>query len=122
MVLVTSTVTAQVVLAATVPPTRLILIAPAAGANVPLQLLVMFGVAATTKLAGKVSVKARLVSAIALGLVIIKVSVDGLPAGTLIGENDFAIVGLLTTFNTAVLLTAPAVPVCVEATPPLVLL
>ena len=109
-------------MAATVPPTRLMLIAPAAGANVPAQVLLTFGVAATTKLAGKVSVKAKPVSAIALGLVIIKVSVDGLPAGTLIGANDFAIVGLLTTFNTAVLLATPAAPVCVEATPPLVLL
>ena len=122
MVLVTSTLIVQVVLAATVPPTRLILIAPATGANVPLQLLVMFGVAATTKLAGKVSVKAKPVSAIALGLVIIKVSVDGLLAITLMGENDFAMVGVLTTFNTTVLLAAPAAPVCVEATPPLVLL
>ena len=96
---------------ATVPPTRLMLIAPAAGVNVPAQLLLIFGVAATTKLAGKVSVNAKPVSAIALGLVIIKVSVDGLPAGTLAGENDLAIVGLLTTFNTTVLLAAPADPV-----------
>lgn len=122
MVLVTSTVTVHVVLAATVPPTRLISMSPATGANVPAQVLLILGVAATTKSGGKISVKAKPVSAIALGLVIIKVSVDGLPAITLIGENDLAIVGVSTTFNKAVLLTAPAAPVCVEATPPLVLL
>lgn len=122
MALVTLTLTEHVELAATVPPTRLMSMSPATGANVPPQLLMIFGVAAITKLAGKVSVKAKPVRAIGLGLVIIKVSVDGLPTGTLIGKNDLAMVGVLTTFNTAVLLTTPAAPVCVEATPSEVLL
>ena len=98
-------------MAATVPPTRLTLIAPAAGVNVPAQLLLIFGMEATTRLGGNVSVKARFVSANALGLVIIRVSVEGLPAGTVVGENDLAIEGGKVGCTSKVLLAASPVEV-----------
>ena len=106
---------------ATVPATRLIATSPATGAKVPPQVFEILGVAATTKLVGKVSVKSKSVSPMILGLVITSVKVDGLPAGTLVGKKDLAIVGLFTTFKMAVLLPVPAAPVSVEATPPEVL-
>ena len=109
-------------MAATVPPARLMLISAAAGVNVPPQVLTILGVVATTKLAGKASVKAKPLKATAFGLAIVNVNVDAPPAGIAVGEKALLMVGLVRTVNTAVLLTVPAAPVCVEDTPLVVLL
>jgi hypothetical protein len=122
MLLVTSTLSVHEVFAATVPPAKLMLTSAGAGANVPPQVLVILGVGATTKFAGKVSVKARPLKARPLGLLIVSVSVDAPPVGIAVGKKALLIVGVVNTFNTAVLLTVPAPPVSVEDTPVVVLL
>ena len=88
----------------------------------PPQVLSILGVAATTKLTGKASVKAKPLKATAFGLAIVNVNVDAPPVGIAVGEKALLMVGVANTVNTAVLLTAPAVPVCVEDTPLEVLL
>ena len=50
------------------------------------------------------------------------ISVEAPPVGMLVGENDLPMVGLVTTYKTAVLLAGPAVPVSADETPPEVLL
>lgn len=104
------------------PPIKLMLTSAAAGANVPPQVLTLLGVAATTRLAGKVSVKSKPLKASEFGLVIVNVKVDAPPVGIAVGEKALLMVGLANTFNIAVLLTAPAAPVCVDETPVVVLL
>jgi hypothetical protein len=96
VVAVTLTLTVHVPLAVTVPPERLSDVSPAAGAKVgePQPEVVVFGVAATCKPAGKESVKATPVSAVpAFGFVIAKVSVLTPPTAIGFGENAFAILG-----------------------------
>ena len=104
------------------PPIKLMLTLAAAGAKVPPQVLTLLGIAATTKLAGKVSVKSKPLKASEFGLVIVKVKVDAPPVGIAVGEKALLMVGVANTVNTAVLLTAPAAPVCNEDTPLVVLL
>src|SRR5947207_13420061 len=58
--------------------------APATGVNVPPQVLVALGVVATTRLAGKVSVKLAS-TAITLGLVTLNVSVEEALMATVVG-------------------------------------
>ena len=118
----TSTLNVHEVLAATVPPVKLMLASAGAGAKVPPQVLTLLGVAATTKLAGKASVKAKPLKATAFGLRIVNVKVDTPPVGIAVGKKALLMVGLVRTVNTAVLLTVPAAPVCVEDTPLVVLL
>ena len=65
--------------------------------------------------------KASPVSAVAFGLVIVTVSTDDTAVLTGFAEKDCEIVGGASTVNVAVLLDEPALPVCVDATPPLVL-
>src|SRR4029079_2580254 len=78
-----------------------------------------FGVAATSRPAGNVSVKATPVSAVpALGFVIVKVSVLTPPTGIEFGENALAIAGAESAVNVSV----PVLPVppLVEVTLPVV--
>jgi hypothetical protein len=85
----------QLLLAAMVPPVRLMLPEPAAAVAVPLHVLVSpFGVD-TTSPVGRVSLKATPVSATALaaGFVIVKVSVVAVPGATGLGLNTLAIDG-----------------------------
>lgn len=88
----------------------------------PPQVLTLLGVAATNRLAGKVSVKSKPLKASAFGLVIVNVKVDAPPVGMAVGKKALLMVGLANTFNIAALLTAPAAPVCVDETPVVVLL
>lgn len=90
----TLTVMVQPPLAASIPPDRLMLAAPAVAVAVPPQLLVRFGVPATTSPAGRLSVNAiPLSAALGFGLEIVNVSdVDpfsGIPAA----PNALVIVG-----------------------------
>src|SRR5215831_19757906 len=71
----TSTETVQGELAASVPPERLTVPAPPVAVAVPPQLLVRFGVEATTRPAGRLSVKASPFKVTpVLGLVMLKVN------------------------------------------------
>ena len=63
---------------------KLMLLLPAVAVTVPPQVFVTPGVAATTKLSGKVSVKLAS-TAITLGLVTLKVSVLGVFTATVVG-------------------------------------
>ncbi len=99
LVAVTLTDTVQELLTANVPPLRLIVVAPPVGAKVPPQVLMAFGVPATWRAAGKVSLTAIPVSAtvLAAGLVIVRVRVEIPFTGMLVGEKALAIVGGATT-------------------------
>ncbi len=93
----TLTVKLQAVLTGIVAPLMVRLVAAAAGAKVPVaQLLVAIGVASTSSPVGKESVTPTPVKAtvFAEGLVMVIVKVEKPPFWTtLVGENDFAIVG-----------------------------
>jgi hypothetical protein len=96
VVAVTLTVTVQVPLAAMVPPEKLTDVLPAAGAKVgePQPVAVAFGVAATCRPAGNVSVKAMPVRVVpTFGFVIVKVSVLVPPTAIGFGENALAMLG-----------------------------
>jgi hypothetical protein len=96
LVAVTSTVTVHVPLAAIVPPVKLTEVFPAAGAKVgePHPVDVMFGVVATCKPAGKLSVKATPVKAVPVfEFVIVKVRVLTPPTLIGFGENTFEMLG-----------------------------
>jgi hypothetical protein len=87
VVAVTSTVTVHVPLAIIDPPLREIEVSPAAGLNVPPQVFVALGVAATSVPAGNESVKATPVRAVPVfGFVIVKVNVVTPP--TTIGSGE----------------------------------
>jgi len=123
VVAVTSTVTVQLPLAGIVPPAKVNVVLPAAGAKVgvPQLLVVTFGVAATSKPAGKASVNATPVNAVPVfGFVIVKVSVEVPPTAIGSGAKFFAIDGALKTVNVSV----PVLPVppFVEVILPVVLI
>ena len=112
---VTATEMVQVPLAATLPPEKLTLPAPAVAVNVPPQVLVTPGVLATTRVPvvfGKVSVNPMPVNVVpALGLVIVNVKVAFVFSGMLGALNALLKVGGATTVREAfdVLLNAPVV-------------
>jgi hypothetical protein len=121
VVAVTLTLTVHVPLAAIVPPEKLNDVLPAAGANVgePQPVVVAFGVAATWRPAGKVSVKATPVRAVAaFGLVTVKVNVLTAPTAIKLGEKAFARFGAASTVNVSV--PVFPVPPFVEVTLPVV--
>ena len=120
--LVTCTVTVQLVLAASVGAFKSSAVAPTVKAGelvVPVQVPPI--VVDATVISTSVSVKRALLSAVGLGLVSVKLNVLICPVPMLLGLKAFAIVGELTTIRLAVLETAPAVPDCVVATPLVVL-
>jgi hypothetical protein len=122
VVAVTLTATVQVPLAATVPPEKLSNVLPAAGAKVgePQPIEVTFGVVATCKPAGTVSVKAALVRDVPeFGFVIVKVRVLTPPTAIGLGENALTMLGGESTVNVSVLVFP--VPPLVEVTLPVVL-
>ena len=93
-------------------------VAPASGVNVPPQVLLAAGAAATAMPIGKLSVSAPAVSAIALALVLMKliVSCDVPPTRTVAGLNDLLIVTLVTTRVTVALAAAGLMKPWVELT------
>ncbi len=105
-----------------VPPERVMLPLPATAVIVPLpQEPVTLGVAATATPAGRVSVKATPLRALAvLGLVMVKLSVLLAFSAMLVGLKALLMVGGATTVKLAVLLVAPA-PLSVELMAPVVL-
>src|SRR5215471_7986876 len=116
----TSTETAHDALAATVPPDKLAAPEPPVAVAVPPQVLFKFGVEATTKPAGRVSVKLSPVSATLLfGLVMLIVNNVVPFSGILVGANVLVTVGAAAAVSVAVLLVAP-VPPLVELTCPVV--
>jgi len=114
---------AQLLLAATEPPVRLIEVAPPVGENVPPQLLVLLGVVATCRPVGNASVTPRpvRVTVLPVGLVMVMVSVVLKPVPTAIelAANDLVIVGGISTARVAV--AVPPVPPLLELTLPVVL-
>src|SRR6266852_9817698 len=118
---VTFTLTAHELLAAIVPPLKLMVVSPAAGANVPPHVLLEPGTAATCRPSGKVSLTATPLKAVpVLGLVMVKVRVEVPPTEVLVGEKALLILGCATTASVTVLLLEP-VPPSVEVTAPVVL-
>src|SRR5689334_3437193 len=118
---VTSTLTVQLLLAATAPPVSEMLPEPAVAVTVPVQVPPSpFGVA-TTRPAGSVSVNATPVSATAFaaGLVMVKVNVETPFTPMAVGLKALAIDGGATTFSEAE--AVPPVPPSVEVTFPVVL-
>jgi len=114
----------QLLLAATVPPLRLIDVEVAVAPDrVPLQLFVELGVVATCRPAGKLSVTARpvRVTVLPVGLVMVMLSVVLKPVPTAIGlaANDLLMVGGISTATLAE--AVPPVPPLVELTLPVVL-
>src|SRR5258708_37149062 len=103
MLEVTSTVTVQVLapIAALTPVPRMVKVpVPAVAVTVgaPPQPFTIFGVAAITRLAGKVSLKVRLVRAgEPAGLVMVKVRVAACPTPTVAGAKAFVSAGRLCT-------------------------
>src|SRR5215510_7295685 len=117
----TFTETAQEALAATVPPDRLTELAPPVAVAVPPHVLFKFGVEATTRPAGRLSVNANPVSVTLLfGLLMLMVSKVVPFNGIFVGANVLVTLGGLATVRVAVLLVAP-VPPLVELTAPVVL-
>src|SRR5258707_945439 len=108
--------------AVSVPPERLMVLLPANAVIVPLpHEPVTLGVAATTTPAGKLSVKATPLSALAVfGLVMVKLSVLVAFNAMLVGLKALLMVGGATTVRLAVLLAVP-VPPSVELMAPVVL-
>lgn len=104
------------------PLEMLIELAPAVAVKVPPQVLVAFGVLATTIPVGNVSVKPRPVrdAVLLLGLVIVMVRVEVPPGKVMVGwVNVFVAVGGPSTFNVAE--AVRPVPPLVELTLPVVL-
>ncbi len=117
---VTSTEMLQEPPAAIEPPLKVSEVSPTAGANVPPQVLLEFGVAATCKPAGRASVKATPVSAVpAFGFVSVKVSVVVPFKATVAAPKDLVIEGGAITV--VVSLAVFPVPPLVEVTLPVVL-
>ncbi len=118
MLEVTSTVTVQVLapIAALTPVPPMVKVpVPAVAVTVgaPPQPFTTFGVAAITRLAGKVSLKVRLVRAgEPAGLVMVKVSVEVCPTPTVVGAKALVSAGTLCTVSPELvtLLVSRAVP------------
>src|SRR5581483_1460742 len=88
------TETVQLEFAATVPPLRDTLPAPATAVKVPPQVLTTPGVGPTAMFAGKVSVKATPLSeSPVFGFVIVNCKVVTPPTVTVGAPNDFAMLG-----------------------------
>jgi hypothetical protein len=116
----TLTETAHVPLVASEPPARLTEPAPAVAVTVPPQVLVALGVAATTIPLGNVSLNAKPVNArLALGLVMLNVTVLVPPSATEVGLKLLEIEGAVPTLRLAVAVFP--VPPLVEVTFPVVL-
>jgi hypothetical protein len=117
---VTFTEIAHVALAARVPPERLTVDAPAVAVAVPPHVFESEGVLATTRPAGKLSVKARPVSArLEFGLLTLKVSEVVPFTATDAAPNALAIDGGVATDKFAVAVLP--VPPLVDVTAPVVL-
>src|SRR5229473_700958 len=118
---VTSTENVQLALDASVPPLKLIEPAPATAVIVPApHEPVTFGVDATTRPAGRLSVNATPVSAtFVFGLVMLKLNVLFAFCGICVGLNDFVMVGGAATVRLEVAVLP--VPPLVEDTAPDVL-
>jgi hypothetical protein len=117
---VTFTEIAHVALAARLPPERLTVEAPAVAVAVPPHVLESEGVLATTRPAGKLSVKARPVSArLEFGLLTLKVSEVVPFTGTDAAPNVLVIDGGVATDRFAVAVLP--VPPLVDVTAPVVL-
>ena len=94
-------------LAASVPFVSPTLVLPAAPpVIVPAQVFVRLGGLAMTRLAGNGSLKATPLRAVAVLLVIVKVSVEGAPVATTVGLNDLLMVGAPTLVTTVLVLLA----------------
>lgn len=93
VVAVTLTDRLHELLAETEPPVKPTDVAPAAGEKVPPQVFVAPGVEATCTPAGSRSVNAVPVIVDELELLIVKLSVDGLPTAALAGVKDLLIAG-----------------------------
>src|SRR6266849_4932579 len=118
---VTFTLTAHELLSAILPPVKLMVVSPAAGANVPPHVLLEPGTAATCRPVGKVSLTATPLKAVPVfGLVMVKVRVEVPPTAVVVGEKALLILGGATTVSVTVLLLEP-VPPSVEVTAPVVL-
>jgi hypothetical protein len=115
----TFTDTVQLALAANVPPDKLTEPDPLTAVVVPPQVLFKFDGDATTRPAGRLSVKAIPVSAIAFGLVMLKVSEVAPFKGIVAAPNPLLILGALATIRFAVAVFP--VPPLVEVTFPVVL-
>src|SRR5262249_32573653 len=106
---------------ARVPPDRLTVLAPPVAVAVPPQVLLRFGVEATTKPEGRLSVNASPLSVTLLfGLVMLMVSNVVPFSGIFVGANVLVTVGGAAPVIVAVLLVLP-VPPFVELTAPVVL-
>lgn len=116
---VTFTDTVQLPLPAIVPAERLTALDPAAAVAVPPHVLLKFGVAATTKPAGRLSVKATPVLGLVLGLLMANDKVVVPFSGTDAAPNDFVMLGGEATLRLA--LAVLPVPPLVELTLPVVL-
>lgn len=116
---VTLTDTAHEPLAATVPPDRLTVVAPAEAVAVPPQVLLRLGVPATTSPAGRLSVKATPVDGAVFGLEMAKLKVVVPFSGIVAAPNVLVIETGLATLKFAEAVFP--VPPLVEVTAPVVL-
>jgi hypothetical protein len=117
----TSTLIVHVPLADMAPPVKVSVVSVAAGVNVPPQVVLALGVAATSNPDGSASVNATPVRAtVVFGLVMVNVSVEVPPIGIVAALNDLLIDTGPITVSVAVLLAAPA-PLSVELIAPVVL-
>ena len=96
---VTSTLKMQFPLAASEPPVRKSVVAPVVGENVPPQLVLAFGLAATARPPGRATVSATPDSEPVLGLVRVKVSVLLLPTAVVVGAAATVAVGAVGSGN-----------------------
>src|SRR5205823_5186416 len=116
----TSTDTVQEALAARVPPDKLTEPEPPTAVAVPPQVLLRFGVEATTRPAGRLSVKAMPFSVtLVFGLLMVNVSEVVPFSGICAAPNSLVMVGGLATVRLA--LAVLPVPPLVEVTLPVVL-
>jgi hypothetical protein len=120
VLLVTAKVTVQEPLAGIVIPVKLKAVAPATSVFGVVPMQVPPTAPPTALILLSVSVNAPTVSAEAFELLKVKVTVEVPPGAIVFGANAFAIVGAAKTVRLAVLLTAPAVGVCVVVTPDVV--
>lgn len=111
-----------VAFAGMVPPARLILPAPAVAVSVPPQALATVDGLATTRPAGKVSVKVAPVSAIPVGFRSVMLIVEVPPTAMLVGAKDLRTEALTCTFMFALAAETFVTPSRVEIAPiPMVL-
>jgi len=120
VLLVTAKVTVQLPLAGIVMPVKLKAVAPAANVFGVVPVQAPPTAPPTALILLSVSVNAPPVSAEALLLFNVSVTVEVPPGAIVFGANAFAIVGAARTVRLAVLLAAPTVGVCVVVTPDVV--